>query len=127
MSWASGTVELALRPPNLVLVAILAACGPSENKPPPRVQVAPLTIPPLGAHDGGGIVQTPETTPRVVVKAIGPRRPGDHVEVEWHGAWYPAVLLAPRGGDWLVHYEGYEESWDEVVGDDRIRDPMPGR
>ncbi len=47
---------------------------------------------------------------------------GDEIEVEWQGAWYAAVIRESRGALWLIHYEGYGDEWDEVVGDDRIRD-----
>lgn len=46
----------------------------------------------------------------------------DEVEVEWHGSWWPAVIVQRRGGRWLVHYEGYGSDWDELVGADRIRE-----
>ena len=47
---------------------------------------------------------------------------GDLVEVEWHGSWWPAVLLERRRSGWQVHYEGYAKEWDEVVSLARIRD-----
>jgi hypothetical protein len=46
---------------------------------------------------------------------------GGKVEVEWSGKWYPARILEARHGMHLVHYEGYEESWDEWVPARRIR------
>ncbi len=49
-------------------------------------------------------------------------RAHDEVDVEWHGSWWPAVILEKRHGRWLVHYEGYGDEWDEVVGGDRIRE-----
>lgn len=49
------------------------------------------------------------------------RGPGDLVEVEWRGSWWPAVLVERRGDLWLIHYEGYGDEWDETVGPDRIR------
>src|SRR5262245_25923442 len=53
----------------------------------------------------------------------GSFQPKDEVEVEWHGSWWPAVLVERRGGDrWLVHYGGYDTDWDEIVGSDRIRE-----
>jgi hypothetical protein len=51
------------------------------------------------------------------------RSAGDRVEVEWHGSWFPAVLLEPRGAEWLIHYEGYSDEDDEVVAPNRIRTP----
>jgi hypothetical protein len=43
------------------------------------------------------------------------------VEVEWNGAWYAADVLRVSGGSSLIHYRGYESSWDEWVNADRIR------
>ena len=49
--------------------------------------------------------------------------PKEEVDVEWHGSWWPAILMEPRGRErWLVHYEGYGDDWDEVVADQRIRE-----
>lgn len=45
----------------------------------------------------------------------------EHVDVEWRGSWFPAVILERRGSRYLVHYEGYSEDWDELVGAERIR------
>jgi hypothetical protein len=83
---------------------------------------------------------TPAAVPTTVVVVDGVRSPGtisssfeapdhggtwsarDEVEVEWHGAWWPAVVMEKRGVRWLVHYEGYTADWDEVVGGERIRE-----
>lgn len=46
---------------------------------------------------------------------------GEHVDVEWQGQWYPAVVLERSGNRALIHYEGYASSWDEWVGPARIR------
>jgi hypothetical protein len=46
----------------------------------------------------------------------------EEVEVEWHGSWWPAVVIDRRGNRWLVHYEGYGTDWDEIVGGERIRE-----
>lgn len=50
------------------------------------------------------------------------RAAGDLVEVEWRGAWWPAVVLERRREGFLVHYDGYSNDWDEVVTLARIRD-----
>jgi hypothetical protein len=49
--------------------------------------------------------------------------PGDRVEVEWRGSWWPAVLVERRGQLWLIHYEAYGDEWDEAVAESRIRPP----
>lgn len=102
------------------LAGCLAACASRPPAPASdHVPVAALTIPPLGP------VALPESDagPRVSVRQAPTRAPGTHVEVEWQGQYYPAVLLSPRDGGWLIHYVGYDDSWDEVASDDRIRDP----
>ncbi len=48
-------------------------------------------------------------------------RVGDKVRVSWKGAFYPATILDAQGGQYLVHYDGYEASWDEWVGPDRVK------
>lgn len=48
---------------------------------------------------------------------------GDSVLVEWKGSWWPAQVIALREGNspYKIHYDGYSKSWDEWVGDARIR------
>lgn len=43
------------------------------------------------------------------------------VEVEWAGRWYEAVVLATQSDQTLIHYVGYDSSWDEWVGPNRRR------
>jgi hypothetical protein len=42
-------------------------------------------------------------------------------EVEWKGTWYPARVLKTARDAYYIHYLGYDDSWDERVGKDRIR------
>lgn len=54
--------------------------------------------------------------------AAGAYKVGDKLTVEWKGATYPATVIAvPAAGQYKIHYDGYESSWDEVVGAARIR------
>lgn len=47
---------------------------------------------------------------------------GDEVEVEWKGSWYAAsVMEVKTPGRYKIHYDGYDNSWDETVGPSRIR------
>ncbi|MFL5240521.1 MAG: Tudor-knot domain-containing protein [Gemmataceae bacterium] len=43
------------------------------------------------------------------------------VEVEWGRSWWPAEILQVNGDKCLVHYTGWNASWDEWVTKDRIR------
>ena len=48
---------------------------------------------------------------------------GDHLMVEWKGKYYPATVQQVVGKDqYFIHYDGYENSWDETVGPSRIAD-----
>ena len=42
-------------------------------------------------------------------------------QVQWQGAWYDAKVLKTETGRWWVRYVDYDESWNEWVGQDRIR------
>ena len=47
--------------------------------------------------------------------------PGNPVEVLWSGTWYDATVLAGSEASCMIHYDGYDSSWDEAVGPDRMR------
>ena len=48
--------------------------------------------------------------------------PGTRVDVEdEEGEWHPAEVLAVRSGVHLVHYDDYEDIWDEWVDTSRMR------
>jgi hypothetical protein len=52
---------------------------------------------------------------------VSPYKVGDRVRVKWRGSMYAATVLAVVGPDrFLVHYDGHESAWDEVVSLDRI-------
>ena len=46
---------------------------------------------------------------------------GAAVEVEWKGKWWNATVLEVAGERAKIHYDGYDASWDEWVGPDRVR------
>ncbi len=46
---------------------------------------------------------------------------GEKVDVLWKGQFYPATVLAQKGALYRIHYDGYDASWDEDVGTDRMR------
>jgi hypothetical protein len=47
---------------------------------------------------------------------------GDHVKAEWKGTYYPATILLVLGGErYRVHYDGYDQNWDENVDISRIQ------
>lgn len=73
--------------------------------PPPPTPAAPSTAAPSAAVPEG--------------KVFGI---GDPVKVEWKGKWWPAsVIEVSQKGRWKIHYDGYDNSWDEWVGPERIQ------
>jgi hypothetical protein len=55
---------------------------------------------------------------------ISPYNVGDRIRVRWRGSIYNANVAGVIGADRvLVHYEGYENAWDEIVPVDRIEGP----
>lgn len=48
-------------------------------------------------------------------------QPGDKAQVLWKGKWYPATVKEAKGTQCFIHYEGYNNSWDEWVGPERIK------
>lgn len=66
----------------------------------------------------------PEKVRRTAVEAAKTNqyKLGDRVKVEFHGHYYPSVVVGIVGPErYRVHYEGYGSEWDENVGPDRIR------
>ena len=47
--------------------------------------------------------------------------PGTKVKAEWEGKWYPAEVLTGRLGMHLIHYNGFEDFWDEWVSASRLK------
>jgi hypothetical protein len=54
------------------------------------------------------------------VKAA-PVQAAPRVEVEWGGSWSLAEVLGTRGDLSLIHYVGWDATWDEWVPPSRIR------
>ncbi|MBE9610473.1 Tudor-knot domain-containing protein [Chitinilyticum piscinae] len=48
-------------------------------------------------------------------------RLGDAVLVKWKNKWYNATVIQVNGPHTFIHYDGYDNGWDEWVGSDRIR------
>ena len=98
----------------VVCACLLAGgCAPRSS-----VLAAPTLEVPVGRVVGSGPLTSATEEP-------GPddgRSAGDLVEVEWKGSWWPAVLLERRAAGWLIHYDAYDDAFDEVVGASRIRD-----
>jgi hypothetical protein len=50
---------------------------------------------------------------------------GEHLFVEWHGSYWPAVVLSTDGEAARIHYDNYGAEWDEAVGPDRTKRLVP--
>ena len=46
---------------------------------------------------------------------------GDKIKVTWRNSVYSATVLGvDEGGALRIHYDGYEDAWDETISQDRI-------
>jgi hypothetical protein len=53
-----------------------------------------------------------------------PYKVGDRIRVRWRGSVYTASVAGVIAPDrFLVHYEGHEAAWDEVVPLERVEGP----
>ena len=50
-----------------------------------------------------------------------PYSAGEQVKVEWKGEWWDAMIREVTGQKYLIHYVGFDSSWDEWVGPERIQ------
>ena len=46
---------------------------------------------------------------------------GEKILVEWNGHWYDAIINDSNNEQYLIHYIGFDSSWDEYVYTDRMR------
>ena len=46
---------------------------------------------------------------------------GQQVKVEWNGSWWDALIREQKDGLYLIHYVGFDASWDEWVDSSRIK------
>lgn len=56
---------------------------------------------------------------------MGDWKIGDAVEVEWQGGWYRATVLAAGNDRLRVHYNGFDDSWEEDIAPSRVRPALP--
>ena len=88
---------------------------------------------PVAATPSTEVVATPAVTTEAApsatqsakapTAAAGPskHKVGEAITVLWKGTSYPATVLAVAGNEhYKIHYTGYESSWDETVGPERI-------
>jgi hypothetical protein len=80
--------------------------------PPKKVQRAQGIAP---ASKQGGAPTSASAAP------VGQYQVGDRVKVRWRGTVYPATVVGVVGQDkYLIHYDGHESAWDEIVNASRI-------
>jgi hypothetical protein len=111
-----------------------AAQGPIDALRPRLAALARVDVPPPRPQP---IVPAQVRLPALALPQqrpmpLGPvafqqRVPQNQAEVEWHGTWWAAEVVNTNGGRYFIHYTGWDNSWDEWVGPDRIRMPVARR
>ena len=61
------------------------------------------------------------TTPPADHPFNNPYSAGEQVKVEWKGEWWDSLIREVAGQKYLIHYVGFDSSWDEWVGPERIQ------
>lgn len=46
---------------------------------------------------------------------------GDAVQIEWKSKWYNGKIIEVKGDQYLISYDGYDASWNETVGAERLK------
>jgi hypothetical protein len=46
---------------------------------------------------------------------------GEQIKVEWEGQWWDANILQINGDNYMIHYAGFDSSWDEWVSTERMQ------
>lgn len=46
---------------------------------------------------------------------------GQQVKVEWKGSWWDGLIREIRADKYLIHYIGFDSSWDEWVDSSRVK------
>jgi len=46
---------------------------------------------------------------------------GEQIKVEWQGSWWDSIIREKTGGQYLIHYVGFDTSWDEWVEANRMQ------
>jgi hypothetical protein len=108
---AQGPID-ALRP--------RVAALPRRDVPPPR----PQPVVPRQVRLPAQAVPQQFSTPLDPVAFQQTVRQNHQAEVEWQGTWWAAEVVKVNGERYYIHYTGYNNSWDEWVGPDRIRTPV---
>ncbi|MBT60297.1 MAG: hypothetical protein CMA63_01935 [Euryarchaeota archaeon] len=66
------------------------------------------------------------TTPPSDHPFNNPFSAGEQVKAEWKGEWWDSLIREVVGQKYLIHYVGFDSSWDEWVGPERIqKKPSP--
>ena len=80
--------------------------------------IAPTPPPP---HKVARAVGSANPTDAGAALLVNPYKPSDRVRVRWRGSVYTAIVLEVVSKDRVrIHYEGFENAWDEIVQIDRI-------
>ena len=66
-----------------------------------------IPCPSITFSAAGGMAESQPLEEKVIYSA------GQQIKVEWNGSWWDAIIREVRGQSYLIHYIGFESSWDE--------------
>jgi hypothetical protein len=107
------------------LDVLLKALPPQEKKAAQEpVDALRSRLAALSRSESQPVVTPPTLTRQVTAPQPSmPLNPvtSKQIEVEWGQSWWPAQIQQVEGDRFLIHYTGFDTSWDEWVTKDRIR------
>lgn len=105
----------------LVLSALLA-CKKKEAPPTPAPAPETPAIETPAQPPPAEPAKAEEPAPTEPPKAASAYSAGQKVDVKWGGSWWQAQIVSVKAPDkYLIHYIGWESSWDEWVTPARMR------
>ena len=69
-----------------------------------------------GANSGTASATTSSTASGAAELAVGSK-----IEAKYEGEWYPAKIIKVDGQKYFIHYDAYDNGWDEWITAARIK------
>ena len=76
----------------------------------------PLQKPDIIDDRTEGIMPCPTISGSANQPTLSTYSTGNPVKVEWNGSWWDALIRDVNADKYLIHYVGFDASWDEWVG-----------
>lgn len=101
-------------------MAMLYRQQPAQANQPPAIR-QPKTPVPSSSLSRSSTTSGPGTA----YSSMGQVNVNDRVHILWGSNWWPGTVIQKQGSRAKIHYDNHADSWDELVGLDRLRRMSP--